>query len=101
MISRTLQNSLPWLESITLMDLPPKDPMLIPQRLNRRRAILQESSPGKQALQTSGLTVYIAHAVAMPTSHKRRTAITTASHATEIAIDIRVGDLVEIGIAFQ
>ena len=26
MISRTLQNSLPWLESITLMDLPPKDP---------------------------------------------------------------------------
>jgi hypothetical protein len=26
MISRTLQNSLPWLESIILMDLPPKDP---------------------------------------------------------------------------
>ena len=26
MISRTLQNALPWLESVTLMDLPPKDP---------------------------------------------------------------------------
>jgi hypothetical protein len=26
MISRTLQNSLPWLESIIFMDLPPKDP---------------------------------------------------------------------------
>jgi hypothetical protein len=26
MISRTLRNALPWLESITLMDLPPKDP---------------------------------------------------------------------------
>ena len=26
MISRTLQNSWPWLESVTLMDLPPKDP---------------------------------------------------------------------------
>jgi hypothetical protein len=34
-------------------------------------------------------------------SHKRRTAITTASHATYVAIDIGVGDSVEIGVAFQ
>ena len=26
MISRTLQNALPWLETAHLMDLPPKDP---------------------------------------------------------------------------
>jgi hypothetical protein len=34
-------------------------------------------------------------------SHKRRTAITAASHAAWVAIDIRVGDSVEIGVAFQ
>jgi hypothetical protein len=34
-------------------------------------------------------------------SHERRTAITTASYATLVAIDIRVGDSVEIGVAFR
>jgi hypothetical protein len=34
-------------------------------------------------------------------SHKRRTATTAASHASQVAIDIRMGDSVEIGAAFQ
>jgi hypothetical protein len=34
-------------------------------------------------------------------SHKRCTAITTASHASMLAIDIRAGDSIEIGITFQ
>jgi hypothetical protein len=34
-------------------------------------------------------------------SHKRRTAITAASHASQAAIDIRMGASVKIGVAFQ
>jgi hypothetical protein len=34
-------------------------------------------------------------------SHKRRTAITAASHAAMFAIDIRVGDSIKIGVTFQ
>jgi hypothetical protein len=34
-------------------------------------------------------------------SHKRCTAITAASHASMLAIDIRVGDSIEIGTTFQ
>ena len=33
-------------------------------------------------------------------SHKRRTAVTAASHMSEVAIDIGRGDSVEIGVAF-
>jgi hypothetical protein len=39
--------------------------------LKRLRAIRQASSPGMQALQTSGLTPYTAHDVATPTSPTR------------------------------
>jgi hypothetical protein len=34
-------------------------------------------------------------------SHKRRTAITAASHASQVGIDIGTGNSVEIGVAFQ
>ena len=34
-------------------------------------------------------------------SHKRCTAIAAASHASMLAIDIHVGDSIEIGVAFQ
>src|SRR5262249_50136930 len=34
-------------------------------------------------------------------SYKRRTTITAGTHASQVAIDIRVGDSVEIGVAFQ
>jgi hypothetical protein len=34
-------------------------------------------------------------------SYKRHTAITAASHASQVAIDIRVGDSIEIGVAFE
>src|SRR5262249_1621663 len=40
-------------------------------RLKRRRAIWQASSPGKHALQTSGLAAYTAHDVDAPTSPTR------------------------------
>jgi hypothetical protein len=34
-------------------------------------------------------------------SHKRCTAITAASHPSMLAIDIRVGNSIEIGVTFQ
>jgi len=34
-------------------------------------------------------------------SHKRCTAIAVASHASMLAIDIRAGDSIEIGVTFQ
>jgi hypothetical protein len=34
-------------------------------------------------------------------SHKRRTAISDASHASKVVVDIRAGDSIEISRAFQ